>query len=82
MQIYALNILRVSSLFSEKDAFDKDYSKGYCAPYNGQICKKFLQGRGLVWFNISQVRRRRRKLLQVKLPIMYVHLFRTIPAGG
>ena len=39
---------------------DKDYSKGYCAPYNGQVCRKFLQGRGhqLVWFNISQVRRR------------------------
>ena len=29
-------------------------SKGYCAPYNGQVCKKYLQGRGLVWFNISQ----------------------------
>ena len=29
-------------------------SKGYCAPYNGQICKKYLQGRGLVWFNISK----------------------------
>ncbi len=33
---------------------NKDYSRGYCAPYNGQICRKFLQGRGLVWFNISQ----------------------------
>jgi hypothetical protein len=29
-------------------------SKGYCAPYNGQVCRKYLQGRGLVWFNISQ----------------------------
>ena len=29
-------------------------SKGYCAPYNGQVCKKYLQGRGLVWFNISK----------------------------
>ena len=29
-------------------------SQGYCAPYNGQVCRKYLQGRGLVWFNISQ----------------------------
>ena len=29
-------------------------SKGYYAPYNGQVCKKYLQGRGLVWFNISK----------------------------
>lgn len=28
--------------------------KGYCAPYNGQVCKKYLKGRGLVWFNVSQ----------------------------
>ena len=28
--------------------------EGYCAPYNGQVCKKYLQGRGLVWFNISK----------------------------
>ena len=27
---------------------------GYCAPYNGQVCKKYLQGRGLVWFAISK----------------------------
>ena len=31
----------------------KDYSMGYCAPYNGKVCRKFLQGRGLVWFNVS-----------------------------
>ena len=29
-------------------------SKGYCAPYNGQVCRHYLVGRGLVWFNISQ----------------------------
>lgn len=26
---------------------------GYCAPYNGRICKHYLNGTGLVWFNIS-----------------------------
>jgi hypothetical protein len=31
-----------------------DYSKGYCAPYNGQVCRSYLKGRGLVWFNVSQ----------------------------
>ncbi len=31
-----------------------DYSKGYCAPYNGQVCRSYLRGRGLVWFNVSQ----------------------------
>ena len=41
--------------FSENDAVeDVTKSKGYCAPYNGQVCRKYLQGRGLVWFNISQ----------------------------
>jgi hypothetical protein len=29
-------------------------SKGYCAPYNGQVCRQYLVGRGLVWFNVSQ----------------------------
>ena len=29
-------------------------TKGYCAPYNGQVCRHYLVGRGLVWFNISQ----------------------------
>ena len=24
---------------------------GYCAPYNGKICKKYLTGIGKVWFN-------------------------------
>ena len=28
--------------------------KGYCALYNGQICRKYLNGRGLVFYNISQ----------------------------
>ncbi|XP_059469753.1 tyrosine-protein kinase transmembrane receptor Ror2-like [Neocloeon triangulifer] len=27
--------------------------RGYCAPYNGKICKNYLHGSGLVWFNIS-----------------------------
>ncbi|XP_001601716.1 tyrosine-protein kinase transmembrane receptor Ror2 [Nasonia vitripennis] len=26
---------------------------GYCAPYNGKICKKYLTGAGTVWFNDS-----------------------------
>lgn len=26
---------------------------GYCAPYNGKICKQYLNGTGQVWFNIS-----------------------------
>ncbi|XP_059091496.1 tyrosine-protein kinase transmembrane receptor Ror2-like isoform X1 [Tigriopus californicus] len=34
--------------------FEKDYSQGYCAPYSGKLCRKFLQGRGLVWFHVSQ----------------------------
>ena len=28
--------------------------RGYCAPYNGAVCRNFILGRGLVWFNISQ----------------------------
>ncbi|CAG0914323.1 unnamed protein product [Notodromas monacha] len=27
--------------------------EGYCAPYNGQVCKAKLNGTGLVWYNIS-----------------------------
>lgn len=27
--------------------------KGYCAPYNGKICRKYLTGIGQVWFNDS-----------------------------
>jgi muscle, skeletal, receptor tyrosine kinase len=27
--------------------------RGYCAPYNGKVCKNYLNGSGLVWFNIS-----------------------------
>lgn len=27
---------------------------GYCAPYNGRICKKYLTGIGKVWFNDSR----------------------------
>ncbi|KAJ9581646.1 hypothetical protein L9F63_023163, partial [Diploptera punctata] len=26
---------------------------GYCAPYNGKVCRNYLNGTGLVWFNIS-----------------------------
>uniref|UniRef100_A0A6V7MC42 receptor protein-tyrosine kinase n=1 Tax=Bracon brevicornis TaxID=1563983 RepID=A0A6V7MC42_9HYME len=26
-------------------------SQGYCAPYNGKICRKYLTGIGKVWFN-------------------------------
>ena len=29
-------------------------SKGYCALYNGQVCRKYLNGRGLVFYNVSQ----------------------------
>jgi receptor tyrosine kinase len=28
-------------------------SQGYCAPYSGKICKKYLTGIGEVWFNDS-----------------------------
>ena len=28
--------------------------RGYCAPYNGAVCRNYIRGRGLVWFNISQ----------------------------
>ena len=28
--------------------------RGYCAPYNGAVCRSYIVGRGLVWFNISQ----------------------------
>ena len=27
---------------------------GFCAPYEGRICRKHLGGRGLVWYNISE----------------------------
>ena len=27
--------------------------KGYCAPYNGNVCRNYIIDRGLVWFNIS-----------------------------
>ena len=36
------------------DLSNSDYLKGYCAPYNGQVCRNYLKGRGLVWFNVSQ----------------------------
>ncbi|KAK3871189.1 hypothetical protein Pcinc_023649, partial [Petrolisthes cinctipes] len=26
---------------------------GYCAPYNGRVCRKHLTGGGLVWYNIT-----------------------------
>lgn len=26
---------------------------GYCAPYNGRVCRKHLSGGGLVWYNIT-----------------------------
>ena len=26
--------------------------RGYCAPYNGAVCRNYIVGRGLVWFNI------------------------------
>ena len=43
------------SIFAENnDGENVPKAKGYCAPYNGQVCRKYLQGRGLVWFNISQ----------------------------
>lgn len=29
-------------------------SQGYCAVYNGKICKKYLTGVGNVWFNDSE----------------------------
>lgn len=25
--------------------------QGYCAPYNGQVCKKYVNTTKLVWFN-------------------------------
>ena len=63
---YAINQMKGGRMSQDQRSFmvyleteehgepNSDYSKGYCAPYNGQICKQFLQGRGLVWFNISQ----------------------------
>lgn len=30
-----------------------DQATGYCAPYMGKICKKYLTGVGTVWFNNS-----------------------------
>ena len=44
----------VTSTDNEVKINQQTSSKGYCAPYNGQVCKKYLQGRGLVWFNISK----------------------------
>ncbi len=48
------NINRHDAFLSGDGKSQEAATKGYCAPYNGQICRKFLQGRGLVWFNISQ----------------------------
>ena len=39
---------------AREEDLNSDYSKGYCAPYNGQVCRNYLKGRGLVWFNVSQ----------------------------
>lgn len=30
-----------------------DQAGGFCAPYHGKICKKYLNGIGTVWFNDS-----------------------------
>ena len=40
----------------EKEAAAEDggQMRGYCAPYNGAVCRNYIRGRGLVWFNISQ----------------------------
>ena len=40
--------------FSEAAVESNQVAKGYCAPYNGQVCRQYLVGRGLVWFNVSQ----------------------------
>ena len=38
----------------EKAGEESRAMKGYCAPYNGAVCRNYIVGRGLVWFNISQ----------------------------
>ncbi|KAM0728242.1 Tyrosine-protein kinase transmembrane receptor Ror2 [Formica fusca] len=46
--IYSLAIfLRFSAIQAKPE------SQGYCAPYSGKICKKYLTGIGKVWFNDS-----------------------------
>uniref|UniRef100_A0A0K2T6A4 receptor protein-tyrosine kinase n=1 Tax=Lepeophtheirus salmonis TaxID=72036 RepID=A0A0K2T6A4_LEPSM len=46
----------VSEKVSDTDGKESKPKKcqGYCAPYNGRVCRRYLPGRGLVWFNISQ----------------------------
>ncbi|KAK0161569.1 hypothetical protein PV327_010028 [Microctonus hyperodae] len=43
--IFFINILKISC--------SEIQIQGYCAIYNGQICKKYLTGIGNVWFNDS-----------------------------
>ncbi|KAF7996669.1 hypothetical protein HCN44_002315 [Aphidius gifuensis] len=44
--IFLINIINVNSLSSSESSSN---NQGYCAPYNGNICKKYLTG--FVWFN-------------------------------
>ncbi|EFN89657.1 tyrosine-protein kinase transmembrane receptor Ror2 [Harpegnathos saltator] len=47
--VYLIAIfLRFSSIQAKSE------SHGYCAPYSGEICKKYLAGIGKVWFNDSK----------------------------
>ncbi|XP_033220883.1 tyrosine-protein kinase transmembrane receptor Ror2-like [Belonocnema kinseyi] len=43
--VLALNCLHFGSPLNTPE------NHGYCAPYNGKICKKYLTGIGKVWFN-------------------------------
>ncbi|XP_006618521.1 tyrosine-protein kinase transmembrane receptor Ror2 isoform X1 [Apis dorsata] len=51
MMFWIVSLIAIILHFSS--AQTKPESQGYCAPYNGKICKKYLTGIGKVWFNDS-----------------------------
>ncbi|XP_029035404.1 neurospecific receptor kinase isoform X2 [Osmia lignaria lignaria] len=51
MVFWIVSLVAIILHFSS--AQTKPESQGYCAQYNGQICKKYLTGIGKVWFNDS-----------------------------
>ncbi|KAL7294377.1 tyrosine-protein kinase transmembrane receptor Ror2 [Trichogramma pretiosum] len=45
------NVILLIIGFFIATATSTNFAGGYCAPYNGKICKKYLTGVGLVWYN-------------------------------
>lgn len=53
-EIFSFRSRSLYELDSASSEVFSDYSQGICAPYHGQVCREYLQGRGLVWFNVSK----------------------------